>query len=370
MVAGTPARITVTLGAGADVGNRFRIFMHSTSIYNYVWGRFDPPARFIVGIRIGLVAIAIGVIAVVSSFNHPAPRTTNTDTIADATSVSVQAASPPGPRSLASATVTPVSATTSAQSRVQEPTMESSRSSDYFQPATPSPTSVSPTPGRVAALLDPVPVPSPTSVSPTPGSAAASPDPVPVPNPTSVSPIPGRVAALPDPVPATIAAPVLEASDKPAAGRIATLHPAVEVFEAPDKPAAGSDKIWHRKKSVKKRASSRIAALYPADEVFEAPDEPAAGSDKIWHRKKSEKERARSIKHIAALYPADEVFEAPDKPAAGSDKIWQRNRSHSPSPFDKIGRIMTGSAENMRLDYSTNDSMGNFGHNRSRGAGF
>jgi hypothetical protein len=137
---------------------------------------------------------------------------------------------------------------------------------------------------------------------------------------------------LPDPVPATIAAPVLEAPDKPAAGRIATLHPTVEVFEAPDKPAAGSDKIWHRKKSVKKQASS--------------------------------------IKRIAALYPAVEVFEVPDNPAAGSDKIWQRNRSHPPSPFDKTGRIMTGSAENMRLDYSTNDSMGDFGHNRSRGAGF
>ena len=37
--------------------------MRSTSIFNYVWGRFDPAARSFAIVRIGLVAVAIGVIA-------------------------------------------------------------------------------------------------------------------------------------------------------------------------------------------------------------------------------------------------------------------------------------------------------------------
>jgi hypothetical protein len=243
--------------------------MHSPSIFSYVWGRFDPAARFLVAVRIGLVAIAIGVIAnasgILSSFDHPAPRATNTDTVADATSVRVQAASPPGPQSLASATATPISVTPSGQSQVQEPTLESSRSSDHFQPANPNATSVSPTPGSVAAL----------------------PEPVPVPNATSVSPTPGSVAALPDSVPVTIA---------------------TQVFETPDKPIAASDKIGRRKKSV-------------------------AASDKIWRRKKSVKKLATTVKHFEYLHPTADS-----------------SRSYPPSPFDRIGRTVTGSTQNMQLD--------------------
>ncbi len=69
--------------------------MRSTSVFNYVWGRFDPAARSFAILRIGLIAVALGVIVdasgVLSLFDHRAPPATNTDTMADATAVRVQA---------------------------------------------------------------------------------------------------------------------------------------------------------------------------------------------------------------------------------------------------------------------------------------
>ena len=93
--------------------------MHPSRIFSHVWGRFDPAARFVVIVRVSLVAIAVGVIADASDirswFEHAAPSPANTDAVADATAVRVQAAPPQALRAPAAATATPVSATPQAQ---------------------------------------------------------------------------------------------------------------------------------------------------------------------------------------------------------------------------------------------------------------
>src|SRR5271170_4259199 len=207
--------------------------MHSTGIFNYVWGRFDPAARLVVVVRVGLVLTALGVIAaasassVLSFGDYLASRVTDTaaasassvvsfgdqlasrvvdtatasassvrsvfdrlgsrvtDMVADATSISAPVASPPGARpSLASVTTTPNTGTPPAQSQVRKPTAEF-RSTDHFQPAATNTTSAAPTPASVAALPDAAPVPDATSAAPTPASVAALPDAAPVPDATS-----------------------------------------------------------------------------------------------------------------------------------------------------------------------------------------
>jgi hypothetical protein len=297
--------------------------MYSTGIFNRVWGRFDPTARFVVVVRVALVSTALGVIAtagassVLSFCDQLASRVADTaaagassvvafgdqlaSRVTDTAAAGASSVVAFGDQLASRVTDTATAGASSVRSvfdrlgsRVTNMVADATTSISAPAPSSPgarpslasvATTSDSVTPSAQSQLqklasefrssdhFQPA-ATNTASASPTPVSVAALPDAAPIPNATSAPPTPVSVAALPDaaPVPSATSTPPTPVSvaTLPDAGPVpsATSAPPTPVtlaalpapaLETPDKPAAAPDKISGEKKSAKKWATTAPA---------------------------------------------------------------------------------------------------------------